>query len=459
MPPIDLAPQLMRLLEASARALSVSSFPSASPPQGPPDVPEVQVERDDDGEISVYRFARVVADDVDPSPLEVRRRDLGDDVDADVGDEVGVDVPLPIAAATALLLVRVQLSRRADDAFRPIADDLWDNIISDGHVDGLVCELEALSGASASAGSTSAPLSRVLGLCALHPDKVRGLSRLVIDDGDGAGHELAVLVLADDVNARVLVITSDDVDAAATLLAALAPLPPFAPKSLGARLQDASLYRADHIGDDINLGVRADEVVVKGDGVVAVALRTILRQQSGDVVDESAARVTLRVSPLALRQVVDDVGAERLRVAMTRFAERALRSLRPSTSPSALLDHSAWLRVATRAALQHALVARGNVALGVADIDDEGAIAIDVDDVELVVSTADEALLVRDQRGALHVVYQNGRTIDGDDEAARAVAHAIAGAIVGSDADIDLVIVDDNDDEREDLVVVAEGAR
>jgi hypothetical protein len=49
----------------------------------------------------------------------------------------------------------------------------------------------------------------------------------------------------------------------------------------------------------------------------------------------------------------------------------------------------------------------------------------------------------------LRVAYQRGQTLDGDDEAARAVCLALAHALDGSEADLELVLVDNDGSERE----------
>jgi hypothetical protein len=467
----------LEVLAQAGRCLAVSAWPAPSPPGGTPDVPVVEVQQDGDDVPAVFSFATVVADDGPcQAPLEIRRGDVGDDSVA-VGDEVGLELPLPQVAALALALVDAVMAWRDDDAFRPLPHELAERLRESGRLDAVRFSLAAL--ADRFAAPTTPALARLAALADLGGPRCRAARR--ISGGDDGSPPALLLLIVDDGTARVLVLPATHRrQTLRQLVSALPPPPPSSPLALWHRLADVACWGGPVAAGPFVATVKA--VTVDGADVV-VTLHLALREGEGDearVVDEREARCTLQAPPWLLQQDVDDDGAARAAASATRFLRRSLEaaaSLR--LAPERILHGSAWALVVARAGFGLGLEPRGNTGLDVSDMDDEGRVTIDVgsavEGARVVLSPADDALLVPVPANrsslphtaahtvpptssqlpsdagetVLRVAYQRGQTLDGDDEAARAVCLALAHALDGGEADLELVLVDDDGSERE----------
>jgi len=469
------------VLAQAGRCLAVAAWPAPSPPGGTPDVPVVEVQAGDDDIPAIFAFATVVADDGPcQAPLEIRRADVGDDSVA-IGDEVGLELPLPRVAALALALVdNFMAVRDDDDTFQPLPADLAARLRESGRVDAVRFGLAAL--VERFAAPTTPALARLAALAALGGRRCRAALRLAGDD-DGSPPSLLVLMVDDGV-ARVLVLPATHRrQVLRQLVSALPPPPPPSPLALWHRLADVACWGGPVAAGPFSATVIAAEV----DGAdVVVTLRLALLEGEGDaarVVDEREARCTLQAPPWLLQQDIDDDGVARATASATRFLRRSLEAAAAlRLAPERILHGSAWAAVVARAGFGLGLEPRGNIALDIADMDDEGRVAVDLGGdpgggpggdlgglggPRVVLSPADDALLVpvtanRSSLPAsvsqvptevgepvLRVAYQRGQTLDGDDEAARAVCLALAHALDGGEADLELVLVDDDGTERE----------
>lgn len=466
----------LEVLAQAGRCLAVGAWPAPSPPGTTPDVPVVEVQagdNDDDDAPAVFAFATVVADDGPcQAPLEIRRGDVDDD-SVDVGDEVGLELPLPQVAALALALVDAAMVARDDDDFVPLPPALAARLRDSGRLDAVRFGLAAL--VERFAAPTTPALARLAALAALGGPRCRATAR--ITGGDDGRPPALLLLLVDDGTARVVVVPADHRRQTVRLLAsALPPPPPPSPRALWHRLADVACW-----GGPVAAGMfRAGVVAVEVDGVdVVTTLRLALVEGEGEaarVVDEREVRCTLQAPPWLLQQDIDDEGVARATASATRFLRRALEAASMlRLAPERILHGSAWARVVARAGFGLGLEPRGNTALDVSDMDDEGRVTVDLGDggddgggVRVVLSPADDALLVPlpawrsslpgslaptpaadTGETVLRVAYQRGQTLDGDDEAARAVCLALAFALDGGEADLELVLVDDDGSERE----------
>jgi hypothetical protein len=464
------------VLAQAGRCLAVSSWPAPSPPGATPDVPVVEVHAGEDDTPAVFAFATVVADDAACQPsLEIRHADVGEHGVA-VGDEIGLELPLPRVAALALALVDCLKARSAevhddagddDDGFKPFPPHLEERLRESGSVDAVRFFLGGL--VERFAAPTTPALARLAEFAALAGRRCRAALRLVGGD-DGSPPSLLVL-LVDDGVARVLVLPATHRrQTMRQLVGALPPPPPASPVALWHRLANVACW-----GGLVEVGPWAAAVtaVEVGGADIVATMRLALREGDGDtirVVDEREVRCTLPAPPWLLQQHIDDDGVARATASATRFLRRSLEAASVlRLAPERILHGSAWAAVVARAGFGLGLEPRGNTLLNVSDMDDEGRVVVDlhVDGVRVVLSPADDALLVPVSTNrsslpvaasllpaevgepVLRVAYQRGHTLDGDDEAARAVCLALAHALDGGEADLELVLVDNDGSERE----------
>lgn len=461
-PSLAHADLVLALLEHAGRALLVPSWPAPSPPESSPDVPTVEASVSDDGVCVVCRTATVVEDGIADAAFrpgfELRHRDVdgGDDDRAvEVGDDVGVEVPLATVAALATLLLTEQMAPAAD-GFVPLPEELWTSLRDSGRVDAVTAELRRMAWPGGIEPSTPT-LQQLSAVCALAGDRVRGSVRVV----SGEVPEFVALIV-DNGRARVACVPA--VGGRGSVLAitdAVTLAPPANDGALWHVLQRASLWNIDDAQRLAERETHPDGGCLELCAVVVDDVRAELQLttrvdlvRGGDVVDAREVRCRLPVSPLALRTVVDADGLRRLQHSARRFLQRVERAaFTLGVGPDVLVDGSAWARVVVRAAAGRALEARGNAAFVVSDIDDDGQVLIDVEGDggarwQLALSPADDAVLLR-VGDTLATVYRGGSTIDGDDEGARAVCLTLAAALDGSGADADLMIIDRDGSERE----------
>lgn len=461
----------LEVLAQAGRCLAVSAWPAASPPGATPDVPVVEVQPGDGVEApAVFAFATVVDDDGPCQPLlELRRSEVGDD-SVTPGDEVGVELPLPQVVALALALVDALMAHRDEDVFVPLPTDLAGRLRESGRIDGVRFGLATL--VERFAPPTTPALARLAGLAALGGPRCRAAHR--ITDGDDDRPPVLLLLIVDDDTARVLVLPATHRRQTLRQLVGALPVPPPAsPAALWHRLADVAAW-----GGPVDAGpFRATVKAVDVDGSdVVVTLHLFLRNGDDNdarAVDEREARCTLQAPPWLLQQDIDDDGAARVTASATRFLRRSLEAAATlGLAPERVLHGSAWARVIARAGLGLGLEPRGNTAMDVSDMDEEGRVTVDIVGARVVLSPGDDALFVpvpahrsslptsqlpgstsllpRDAgETMLRAAYQRGQTLDGDDEAARAVCLALAHALDGGEADLELVLVDDDGSERE----------
>jgi hypothetical protein len=436
----DLVDDLVfQLLELAARKLVVPSWPKDSPPKGSPDVPVIEARRDDEGALGVYRFAVVVDDDALTRPaFEVRLSEARAlDADVKVGDEVGIELPLPVVCAVAV--ADIDAGGSVD-----LGDDLSAELERSGLKDAVVARLRLLRGPPPS----SPELSELRALVSTHGGMAVRWTLTVRADAD-APDRLVCCVERGDVVRLVVV---DAVRGAAPkkrLLAAL--LPPPAPRSLWTMLKEPGLLvgATDLVVDEdgARVALVVDDVSVDDDPARYghVTARGRWTRTRGDrVVGSDAVVMKLDVDVAALVSAVDDAGAARVAAAAQVFRARVAKRLAVDVDAFA---GAAFLRVLARAAQGSALVPRAQVALGVVDGDDgadgadDGSFAFDVYGHVVRVVPADNSVVV-DVKGVARAVYVDGALVDGDVEAFCGVCGVFADVIAGSDVDVDLVFLD-----------------
>lgn len=426
------------LLELAARKLVVPSWPKDSPPKGSPDVPVIEARRDDEGALGVYRFAVVVDDDELSRPaFEVRLSEARAlDADVKLGDEVGIELPLPVVCAVAV--ADIDAGGSVD-----LGDELSAALERSGLKDAVVARLRLLRGPPPS----SPELSELRALVSTHGGMAVRWTLTVRADAD-APDRLVCCVERGDVVRLVVV---DAVRGAAPkkrLLAAL--LPPPAPRSLWTMLKEPGLLvgAADLVVDEdgARVALVVDDVSVDDDparyGHVTARGRWT-RTRGERVVGSDALVMKLDVDVAALVGAVDDAGAARVAAAAQVFRARLAKRLAVDVDAFA---GAAFVRVLARAAKGTALVPRPQVALGVVDDNaDDGSFAFDVyGHVVRVVPAADSVAV--DVKGVARAVYEGGALVDGDVEAFGGVCAVFADVIADSDVDVDLVFVDADDD-------------
>ncbi|MDP2340478.1 MAG: hypothetical protein Q8O67_05955 [Deltaproteobacteria bacterium] len=429
-PDVDVIDDLVfALLEAAARQLVVSSWPAASPPPKSPDIPAIEASRDAEGALGVFRFATVVDDAAEPRPhfelrlSQARKDGLGEDLKA--GDDVGVELPLIVLCAIALANI--------DSGALP--ESLAEELASSGLKDAIVARLTLLRGTPPS----SPELGELRALVTRHGGDVVRWTMSVQADVDAVPEPLPerlVLALEKEGTARLLVVPAvRGLGARSALLRAIAPTP-----------ADDSLWRFLEREGPALLGV--DRIVVDVDGA---AWGTVTAVDTVSAVPAAGHATRLEVDASALLVSVDDDARARVRAAAAVFQRRL--SVRDHGS-LARLAGAAVLRVLARAARGTALEARANTELGVQD-EEDGSFVVDVHGRLLRLMPADNALSVgvgTSVDAGFFPVAVEGRLIDGDVEAKRCVCAAVADAIGGSEADVELVFVDDDEKEREQFL-------
>ena len=514
---------LLRVLETAARALSVGTWPAAHPPVAGADAPEVEAvvdvdpdnAGDDDGlQVAVFRFMTIVDDDQDPRPaFEMRLADAralarGDDADGDgdgngdgdgddarVGDEVGVELSLPLVAAAAGLLVDRLLAH--DDRLQPLPPDLVANLRTSQRLDGIRARLASLAhleygghGDLDDDGGMAVFQARSQALRQLDTNKCIAESAFVLVDG--VPTQLLLIVRGDRVT--LLHRSNDDTVSLHALRTALRPAP--GPNTIAsavvAALTSTPLVRA--------LGGRSEQLsdlrldLASDNGVGAADLLTLegtlhLRDDDGRSLDARRVEIPLRGDVVALCAPVAgnarDELDRRLEAAAGVFAHRLAQPLpqplaQPQSEPNddarpsgdqaidVRLAHSALLRVLVRAARASSLEAHEDLLLSLDAVDagTDDRLAVDFaraggnDDAVLGRCILDPArggivmMVASDTIDATPrevCVARGGRTIDGDDEAARAFCLMLADAIAGTDADSTLLFGDDDDDDDDGL--------
>lgn len=480
------------LLEAAARKLCVPSWPTASPPAKSPDVPVIEARRDDDGALGVFRFATVVDDTVAPRPhFEISLAEAKDlDDGFGVGDEVGVELPLHVVCAIALADLdaedAIAVADRAGDggadddaeaADTEADEDLALRLEKSGLKSAVIARLTLLRGPPPS----SPELSELRALVTRHGGKsatpgapwVRWTMSVAAthdagDDDEPLPNRLVCCIEHDAVSRLVVIDAVRGPVPRKRLLAAMSP--PAALHSLWHLLAEEgpALFNCGEAGlgadkDGARVGVVVTAVDIDAGRDVAGHYGQVTvhsnwtRTRDGRLLSERVLTSRVEVDAGALLDVVDAAGRARLQAAASVFHKRL--SARLSDDVDDVFVGAAVLRVLARAARGTALVARANTELGVAADEDDGGFTVDAYGRSLRLVPADDALLV-EVKGAFVVVASRSAAsgvslIDGDVEAFRAVCAAIADAIEGSEADAELIFVDEDVDEE---VVGAAGA-
>lgn len=435
----DIDDLVFALLEGAGRKLCVPSWPTASPPPKSPDVPVIEARRDDEGALGVFRFATVVGAGTAPrAHFEISLEDaaaLGDGVV--VGDEVGVELPLHVVCAVAL----------EDIDADALAEDVAADLNASGLKDAVVARLRLLRGPPPS----SPELSALRALVTRHGGSAVRWS-LSVAAHDEAPDRLVCCVARGDVSRLVVVDAVRGAQSSRRLLAAIAPTP--AEHSLwrvlereGAALLSGEGLAKDEDGAHIVVAVERvavdDGVVVAGRHGEVTAFGRWRRSRDGRLVSEREFSVRLDIDVAALFDVVDDAALARMRAAAAVFHKRLGARFKASDVDENVFAGAAVLRVLARAMHGAALAARPNSEFGVGpDDDEEGAFGVDCYGRAFRVVPADNAVFVAVDGGFV-VVAKDGHLVDGDVEAFRAVCAAVAFAIEGSEADAELVFVDD----------------
>ena len=321
---------------------------------------------------------------------------------------VGVELPLIVLCAVALANIDSQA----------LPASLAEDLASSGLKEAIIARLTLLRGTPPS----SPELAELRGLVTRYGGDVVRWTMSVQADVNALPEPLPerlVLALEKEGTARLLVVPAvRGLGARREVLAAIAPVP-----------ADDSLWRFLELEGPRLLGVERVDVDASGAGWSNV----------------NADGIPLSVDPSALLLRLDDDARGRVRAAAAVFRKRQGAQI-----GGAILAGTAVLRVIARAARGSALEPRGNTELGVQD-EDDGSFVVDVHGRSLRLLPVDNALFVG-VGGSFAPVGLDGRLLDGDVEAFRGVCSAVADAVVGTEADAELVFVDDNGGERELLL-------
>ena len=371
---------------------------------------------------------------------------LGDD--PKVGDDVGVELPLVVLCAIALANIECGALPHA----------LSEDLAASGLKPAIIARLTLLRGTPS--GSPELVSLRAL-VTAYGGDVVRWTMSVQADPSASPAPlpERLVLALEKAGTARLMVIPAvRGLVPRRMLLAAICPAP--ADNSLwcfleneGARLLGVERVVVNSVvnsvANPVVNGVDPDVVVngvvngVDPDGVVNGVDREGEPLRSGwgtvDVIDGGITR--LGVDPSGLLVMLDDDARTRVRSAAAVFRGR-LDAREPGEPPQPRLAGSAVLRVLARAAASTVLQARAHTAYGVHRQGD-GSFVVDGygRTLKLVPSAAAVYVAVGD---GFSPVLIDARVIDGDVEALRALCAAVADAIAGTPADVEVVVVDDD---------------
>ena len=468
--------RLLRLLQHAATQAALPSWPTESPPHGSPDLPVVDARRDDDGSLVVFRFFRVV--DADPEPLleltvaEALARVEGLQEVA-VGDEVGVELPLPRVCAIALATLAA--ARGGRPHLLPLSMREW--LGADAVVDRLIDDLDAALGVKPQSSALTSLRSIAIehgGGCVEWTAIVEVPGPRSGDDaeapvGEGSATAMAelILLLSRDGHSRIVGIPADgDPRRRSELVRVLLPAP----------LEDGlwhllvgeapALLAPDQGSLAVTTGESAVRFVVNRLEISSdpsrfaeVTVAVSLQVDSPDGPRAAEALVALSVDPVSLLGTrIDESARRRVVDAAAVFARRTQARLADQVrqggelDPARILAGSAVLRVLVRAARGVAWAARDGIGLDLAATE-EGALEVQLMP-EGGASTrwairfqpADDSAFVLLPDDSWACIYADGELVDGDVEAWRAACAVISEALAGTDADVELAFDEGGED-------------